>query len=273
MFRPFTSTGPRAYLVPLSSQATKGLAGSFATCWALLRPSAVVQSVASQAFSTSAFSQARSLLSVGLGAAEAAADALADGVGLGVVAAVSPAPLAEEDTETLGSEDDPLTAAPTLGDPLADADGEPEAEPVGVAVGVPDGVGSGTGAPSSTSTARNSRAADRRIAFRVVSSMFLPGRETTMLFEPWVVISASATPEPSTRARMIFRASSIVAGVICPDWPGCGTAFSTNSVPPSRSRASFGVHWAVLQMTPPATRPYSRADRAPSTPRVRQGRE
>lgn len=207
-FLPRTSTGPSAYLLPSSSQATNGLAGSLTWFWDFNRPAAVLQSVASHTVATSAVSHASSLASVGLGFGDVAglAAALAAPVGVGVPAASSPPPLADEVTEGL-----PDAAA----EALLDAAGLGLAEPEGV----PVGVGVGTVGCCATSTGRNSRAADLRIDCRVASSMFLPGRVTTMLSVPCVVISASVTPDPFTRCRMILTASSMVVAVIWPDWP------------------------------------------------------
>jgi len=138
---------------------------------------------------------------------------------------------------------------------------------VGPEPGVEDAVGVGAAV---IRTGRKRICADSRTRFSV-ASLGLPGRATTMLFPPWLVICASATPDESTRCRMMSIAwvivelvtfdASVVVGVrmIC--------------VPPSRSRASFGVAVAVDHCTP-ATMAANRATiRTPRVTNVRIGRE
>jgi hypothetical protein len=66
----------------------------------------------------------------------------------------------------------------------------------------------------------------------------LPGSEITMLV-PWVVTSASATPDPSTLARMMSTAFWTWPSLI--GWPLTTLGARISWVPPSRSSPSLGV--------------------------------
>jgi hypothetical protein len=110
-------------------------------------------------------------------------------------------------------------------------------------VGLPDGVGvevgSGIGTPEPVaSTWRNLSSAVVPTS-RTSSSSFTPGTDTTIVFEPWVVTSDSATPEPSTRDRMISTAVFNASGVTSP--PSVWLAVRVIDVPPCRSSPSRGL--------------------------------
>jgi len=193
-------------------------------------------------------------------AAEPDPDAPAVGVGVGASSAFGtaiPLPLLDAvgalDTLPDGeaaADADPLAGALSVAVAEDDALGLPLGLAPGVALPVGDDDGEAAGAvPCSTSTGRNSRAAACSTESLVALSV-LPGRVTTMFLSPWVVISASETPDPLMRCRMIFTASSSVCWVIVPLVPGSGTAWITISVPPSRSRPSLGVHCAFDHTAP-----------------------
>ena len=114
----------------------------------------------------------------------------------------------------------------------------------GVSVGSTDCVV----AASASRTARSSSFADDSMRLRVWSSSS-PGMRTTT-FDPSVLISASATPDASTRCRMIDTAWSSCSCET--DWPVSTLGSRMICVPPSRSRASFGVHEPPPQITPAA---------------------
>ncbi len=92
-------------------------------------------------------------------------------------------------------------------------------------------------------------------------SSILPGTATTMLRPPSVVISASPTPLPSTRARMMSTDCCRVSAVTLP--PPCTTGSRTICVPPSRSSPRRGAHcapsahvtWAPMMPARTTTRP------------------
>ncbi len=96
-------------------------------------------------------------------------------------------------------------------------------------------------------TGRNSMLAEAWISWRVRASG-TPGMETTTLRPDWVVISASETPEPSTRSRMISTAWSSCSCVASE--PPCTRGARIIWVPPSRSRASFGAKVDFPPSTP-----------------------
>ena len=70
---------------------------------------------------------------------------------------------------------------------------------------------------AATRTARNCSWA--ALSTSLMVSGCLPGSDTTMFLLPWVFTSASETPDPFTRCRMIFTASLIVVWVIEPVFP------------------------------------------------------
>ena len=94
-----------------------------------------------------------------------------------------------------------LAAASGVGVGAGAAGSVPAADSVAAGVG---SVSVGVGLPMA-STGRNAICADRRTSSRV-SSLGLPGSATTILPPLWLVISASATPEESTRCRMTSMA-------------------------------------------------------------------
>ena len=96
-----------------------------------------------------------------------------------------------------------------------------------------------------------------------------PGSATTMLLPLWLVISASATPEESTRWRITSIAWAIVSTVTSS--PFSATGVRMICVPPSRSSARFGVHDASDHLVPAAMVPKSAKMRMPSTTSVRTG--
>ena len=118
-----------------------------------------------------------------------------------------------------------------------------------------------------TMTGRNAICAEVWMSSRV-SADGVPGRDTTMLLPDWVVISASETPAPSTRWRMISTAWSSCSWVIsCPACSPCRDGVSTICVPPSRSRASLGAQPVRSVVTPYTSSPASRAMTATSATR------
>src|SRR3954467_11731923 len=131
-------------------------------------------------------------------------------------------------------------------------DGVAEAPPDGVALGVAVGAGAGAAFGASTRTGRK-RSCEDLLRESTVLCGGLPGSEMTMLRPPWVATSASATPLPSTRWRMMSTALSI--------WPWLMVRLPTtlgsriSCVPPSRSRPSLGVSCASPQVCTEARRP------------------
>lgn len=129
---------------------------------------------------------------------------------------------------------------------------------LGVAAGVGSALGSGVavspptdwsvGVPA-TRTGRSSSFEEDWMRLRVSSSSS-PGMATTMFCPPCVLISASETPEASTRWRMIVTAwSSCSCETV---WPLSVFGARIICVPPSRSSASFGVHDPPPHITPAA---------------------
>ena len=169
---------------------------------------------------------------------------------------------------------DPLALGDALGDPDAASRGgvsclpaaDAEEEAVGVAEAVLDaftlalgeavglvedvaeldgvalGVGTvGTPAPVASTGRKVSCAVWFTLSSR--SPWSLPGTDTTMvalLPDPWRVISASATPLPLTRWRMMSIAWSMSALVTWP-WPLAACGMSVTLVPPCRSSPSLGL--------------------------------
>ena len=85
-----------------------------------------------------------------------------------------------------------------------------------------------------------------------------PGSATTIWSSPCVWISGSATPNASTRLRMISTERSIASGVtslVSVGWP-----WSTTSTPPCRSRPSTAGLIAIAT-SDAATRPMTTARR------------
>ena len=74
-----------------------------------------------------------------------------------------------------------------------------------------------------------------------------------MFWPPWLVISASETPEESTRWRITSIAWSMSSGVTSAPFSTWGSRMIW--VPPSRSRARFGVQLASDHLTPAARVP------------------
>ena len=91
-----------------------------------------------------------------------------------------------------------------------------------------------------TRTGRKSIWEEERIRSSVSLSGW-PGRDTTMLSVPMEVISASATPEASTRLRMMLIASVMSALVTSLSEPSALVGVRISWVPPSRSSARLGV--------------------------------
>jgi hypothetical protein len=292
---PSSSAGPRMYFsVPSTLQVTRGFFGS--ACSPPCRLASFEQSSAMN-FSYRAWSiQAVSLASVGLvGVVAPAGVGVTEAFGLPVGEA-GPVPVGVAvgvGVAAFGSASASRTAAGTA-IPFELGDGEPTAAdgfPLGVTVtlglAVPLGVGLVPGEPvvdgvgvvvgvgppaSANSTGRNSSCAACLTRSRVFSSG-LPGRETTMFWPPWVVTSASETPLPFTRCRMISTARAMLFASTWPEVPGRGCGFRTISTPPSRSSASLGDHSAVPQMVPAAMEPNSAANKSSSATSERTGRE
>src|SRR5699024_2446689 len=107
---------------------------------------------------------------------------------------------------------------------------------------------------TTNATRRKTCRAEERTRLRV-SSSGLPGRFTTMLRSPWVVISASETPVESTRCRMMDTACSSCSLLMSVSSDTCGSRMI--DVPPSRSSASFGDVVASEKTTPAAMIPPS----------------
>ena len=108
--------------------------------------------------------------------------------------------------------------------------------------GWPEGACSGSAKPTPLSrTGRKVSSADCRTRSRV-SSSGCPGRPTRMLLAPCLVTSASVTPVPLTRWRMISTAWSIDSGGMSSVSSAAGVRMIC--VPPSRSSARFGVQEA-----------------------------
>jgi hypothetical protein len=118
-------------------------------------------------------------------------------------------------------------------------------------------------------TGRNRMSAERRMSSSV-SSDGVPGMATTMFCPPWLEISASETPEPSTRLRMISMAC--LTSLSSSAEPSVVRGARMTCVPPSRSSASRGTKLADPPATPPTRMPprAMRMMRKPS--RVRPGR-
>ena len=91
-----------------------------------------------------------------------------------------------------------------------------------------------------------------------------------MLPPPWLVISASATPEASTRWRMIEIAWLMTSGVTV-SLPSV-TGVRMICVPPSRSSASLGVQVASDQVTPAKRMANMTTAAVPNVMSVRTGR-
>lgn len=226
---PSISTGPSAYLaVPPTWQVTNALSGSPTWFAPPVRFSGSVQSSSLNCATTSSVSQARSLGSAG-SVPSVGADSVGSGVGSSVAALVtgSGVGVASSVGASVGSGSS-TTAPSSVGAP-----------PVSSAV-----IGSG---PATASTGRNTICADSRTSSSV-SSLGLPGSATTMLLPPWLEISASATPEASTRWRMMSIAWSMAWFVTCS--PPVVTGSRMISVPPWRSRASSGVRLPSDQRSP-----------------------
>ncbi|MDI2021143.1 hypothetical protein PJL18_01661 [Paenarthrobacter nicotinovorans] len=126
--------------------------------------------------------------------------------------------------------------------------------------GVRCSAGTAAGSPAAI-TGRKFMSADAWMRSRV-SFEGVPGRLTTTLRPDCVLISASATPEPSTRWRMIatawFSCSSLMS--LAPSTRGARIIW----VPPSRSNASLGAQLAWPVITPPARTAVSTTKIAPS---------
>jgi len=198
---PSTSAGPRMYLTGRSvSQVTIGLflgsALSFATALrsAQLSEASCCSSSGVTSFGSLAVPAVASGAVVG-GALGVTAVGAAEGlvVGAGVVAATSAGGKPD-----LGA----VVAVPVAAGLLV-------AVPVGLRGDTPVGVGvSGGAAEASTSTARICSCEDFCRELTTAGSG-VPGNETTMSLPPWVETSASVTPDPFTRARMMSTAFKI----------------------------------------------------------------
>src|SRR3954447_3586113 len=189
---------------------------------------------------------------VALAAAAGLAGAVADGLGVEAAGARSASGKPEPAEVDAGLEG----LAVAFAGLVAFADGVAVALPEGVAdappVGVALGGGAGAAFGASTRTGRK-RSCEDLLRESTVLCGGLPGSEMTMLRPPWVATSASATPLPSTRWRMMSTALSI--------WPWLMVRLPTtlgsriSCVPPSRSRPSLGVSCASPQVCTEASRP------------------
>src|SRR4051812_9323955 len=197
---------------------------------------------------------------VALAAAAGLAGAVADGLGVAAAGARSASGKPEPAEVDAGLEGlavafaglvafaDGVAVALPEGEVVALPEGVADAPPVGVALG--GGAGAAFGA--STRTGRK-RSCEDLLRESTVLCGGLPGSEMTMLRPPWVATSASATPLPSTRWRMMSTALSI--------WPWLMVRLPTtlgsriSCVPPSRSRPSLGVSCASPQVCTEASRP------------------
>ena len=103
-----------------------------------------------------------------------------------------------------------------------------------------------------------------------MASLGRPGSATTMFSPPWLAISASATPEESTRWRMISIAWLISSVLICD--PSSVRGVRMICVPPSRSSARFGAQEAVENLVPASTDPKIATMTSSRNTNVRSGR-
>src|SRR5215469_10089218 len=227
----------------------------------------------------------------GLPVADGAGDAaeLADGVGLGLVAAVSAAAPPPRPRALRAISATPLCAPPRtkafvdgLGDAgakdffalcVALADGL--GEPVGVELGVAVGVGTGVvlfGA--SSSTWRNSSSAVCSTSFTTACE-FWPGTETLMMLAPCCTTDASVKPPAFTRLSMMFTAVFMFSGDGA--LPCGASACSATVVPLVRSRPSrtwkSRDHLPGLAMLLPTMTRSNRTMTAASTASIRPGLE
>ncbi len=219
---PSTSTGPRTYFAAPSSEQAMIARSAGAACPSF--SGAVAQSYAANSAWRRGVTHETSLGPVGsaVGSSERV-----EGSGVASAAGVSAAGV----------------------EPSAGAD---------PSVGVGVGVAATEAVPAAPmSTGRSSSFADdcRRC---MVAASGSPGRLTTMLLPPCVVISASETPLASTRWRMMETACASCSLVGPEEAPSsCGARMIC--VPPSRSSASLGLHEPLLNATlaalPPARRP------------------
>ena len=233
MSLPSTSAGPRMYLVvPSTEQVTIALSGSSAmasTCLGSVQSSAVelrldrrgdLGQVARGPGGTVRAGRARSRRAGG-GTGALVAGALAAGVGgacgrdWGVAVGVG---VVADGARSACGKADPAEVrgrAGRLGGRLRGRGrlgGRRSPSPAALADGVAEGWRSvpGRARCSAPGPAPGGSAAGRTCsASRPCSGRGLPGSETTMLRPPWVVTSASATPVPSTRWRMMSTALSI----------------------------------------------------------------
>jgi hypothetical protein len=90
-----------------------------------------------------------------------------------------------------------------------------------------------------------------------------------MLDPPWELISASATPDESTRCRMTSIAWAMVSEVTRDSSWATGARMSC--VPPSRSRASLGVQVASDSLVPAKIAPNTATVITASVSRMRAG--
>ena len=118
------------------------------------------------------------------------------------------------------------------------------------------------------STGRNRSCAEVRTRSSV-SWLGRPGRATTMFSWPWLVISASATPDASTRWRITEIAWSMSSDVT---WePSVVRGVRMSCVPPSRSSASCGVAVASEKRVPARMVPMSAMTSTTSVTSGRRG--
>src|SRR3954447_10517128 len=92
-------------------------------------------------------------------------------------------------------------------------------------------------------TVRN-RSCAVRVAVSTRELDVSPGTSTTMIWLPWVVTSASETPEPLTRSSMMLAASLRLS------FDGLPSAIIVIRVPPLRSSPSAGFQVPAMATSP-----------------------
>src|SRR4029453_18366683 len=206
MWVPSTAVGPRMYFtVPSWSQATSIWSGG-STMPRPVRFAGLVQS----SFSNASVTFEVTFVPPGC-------SGVPDGLGVGLPLGLADGPGVLLSSCRRGGSliPRPLLVAPSLGlalglpEPLGSADGDP--------LGLPLGFGCATGAAFlACRTGRNRSSAV--VPMPSVSSTG-PGIDTTMLLLPCLTTSASATPLPLTRARMMssawFNADEVTAPPSC----------------------------------------------------------
>src|SRR5450631_636313 len=220
-----------------ASQVTIGLVGSSTIASTLLGSA---QFRFASCFSSAGVTHARSLGFAGLAPVAGAAvglTAVGVAVGAGFVAAVSAG-----GNPDLGAVVDELEAFGLL-----------VAVPVGLSGLGPVAVGTGVGVVGASTRVARIRSCDDFCNELMVAASGVPGNETTMSLPPWVETSASVTPDPFTRARMMSTAFRIWPWFIC--WLPTTLGVRISWVPPDRSSPSLGARWAVPQVLTAPSRP------------------